>query len=877
MKIKFDYRIVAWSLIALAVVSCSRSKPRLSDTILLSNNWLIQHSARVNLPGSIVSGNILDTTGWYRATVPSTVMGTLTRNGLYKDIFMADSMKNVSQEPFSKSWWYRTTFKLPALKSNQHVMLKFDGISYYANIWLNSKLVASRDSVYGTFRTFSFDITSLLKESGNTLAVEVFRQEPGDFGLGFVDWNPAPPDNNMGIWREVSLNITGDVSLEHTWVRTDDITSDLDEASLSVITELVNHSSGTVTGDLIGNSDAFSFRIPVKLKAGEHRKMVLSPAEIKSLKISNPKLWWCNNMGDPNLYSLNLQFAEKNAVSDMKDILFGIRTIQTYFNSAGHKGFRLNGKDILIRGAGWTDDIFLRDTPERNEIQVQYVKDMNLNTIRFESVWGNSQNIYSLCDKYGLLVMVGWSCQWEWDEYLGKACDDYGGIKTDKDMDLMVKSLGNQIQYLQNHPSIFVWMVGSDKIPRPALEKRYRDLIGKMDNRPYLASASKRLSTVSGPTGVKMNGPYDYVGPSYWYTDTINGGAFGFNTETGPGPQVPVRESLLKMIPADKLWPINDVWNYHCNPSKTAFNNLNYFNSVLQQRYGSASNLDNYLLKSDVQGYEAMRAMYESFRANRPETTGIIQWMLNSAWPSFYWQLYDYYLLPTSAYYAAKKANAPLQLVYNYANHHLYLVNETMDKFEKLKARIRCVDLNGKELFSEERMLAIEENSTSDIFNVRPVAGISYLALELLNEKNELLADNFYWLSPKADEYAWDKTEWYYTPMKVSADFREFNSMAPAVVEMKYSHQVVNNQPVVEVKLTNTSDKPAFFIHLTLKDRDDKTIFPVFWDDNYISLLPGDSRAYHCRLPATSADQDGLGLYMSGWNVKEQLTRVDLK
>ena len=128
-------------------------------------------------------------------------------------------------------------------------------------------------------------------------------------------------------------------------------------------------------------------------------------------------------------------------------------------------------------------------------------------------------------------------------ELPGKACDEYGGIKTEADMDLMVESLEDQIRYLQNHPAIIVWMLGSDMIPRPALEKRYQELIASIDNRPYLAAASVRKSEISGPTGVKMNGPYNYVGPSYWYIDSVNGGAYGFNTETGPGPQIPVMES----------------------------------------------------------------------------------------------------------------------------------------------------------------------------------------------------------------------------------------------------------------------------------------------------------------------------------------------
>jgi exo-1,4-beta-D-glucosaminidase len=250
--------------------------------------------------------------------------------------------------------------------------------------------------------------------------------------------------------------------------------------------------------------------------------------------------------------------------------------------------------------------------------------------------------------------------------------------------------------------------------------------------------------------------------------------------------------------------------------------------------------------------------------------------MLNSAWPSFYWQLYDYYLLPTPAYYGARKANAPLQIVYDYGNHNLYLVNETLGKLTRLKARIRLVDLNGKELLSEERMLSAEANSALKVFTLPAIQGVTFLSLELLNEKNEILADNFYWLSPKADEYAWDKTEWYYTPLKVSADFRPLNYMPAADITLSFDHETVKGQTIIDVKLTNATNKTAFFIQMNLLDKDNKTIYPVFWDDNYVSLLPGDSRTYHCKLPAGQSSSGDISLVVSGWNVKEQIQKIGL-
>jgi exo-1,4-beta-D-glucosaminidase len=873
INIRAGWVKMAWLIMTLAMISCSKGKTTFSGRLRLDENWLVRQSGEVRAPGSVVSGEALDTTGWYKATVPSTIMGVLAGSGLYKDIFSADSLQHVSRKPFDQSWWYRTKFILHRLKDGQHAILNLDGISYCANIWLNGKLVAARDSVFGSLRTFSFDVTGLLRDPVNILAVEVFRYKTRDPGPAFDDWNPVPADNNMGIWRDVFLIITGDVALQHVQVRTDNLSGSLDEASLSIIAELVNHSSAPVNGRLIGKSEDFSFEIPVHLKRGERKKVTLGPEQVRSLHVSRPKLWWCSNFGDPYLYNLNIQFVIKNAISDVKDIPYGIRTVETYLNADGHMGFKLNGREVLIRGAGWTNDIFLRDSPERNEIQVQYVKHMNLNTIRFESFWGTGSNIYDLCDKYGILVMAGWSCQREWGNFQGKEWDESGGNKSDTGIDLMVRSLGDQIQYLQNHPSIIVWMVGSDRLPRPDLETKCSDLIRRTDNRPYLTSSGKRNGKISGHAGVKMNEPYNYVGPSYWYTDSLNGGAFGFNIETNPGPQLPVMESLLKMIPQDKLWPISESWNFPGHPSES-FGSPDIFNNALFQQYGRSANLENYLLKSDVQSYEAMRAMFEAYRVNRPKSTGIIQWKLNSALPSCYRQLYDYYLLPTAAYYAARKANTPLQIIYDYGNHDLYLVNETQNRFDKLKARIRLSDLNGKQLLSEELLLSIEGNCNRKIFSLPVIAANTFLSLELINDRNKSISDNFYWLSGRPDEYAWDKTERFYTPLKVPADFKQLNYIEPANVEMNCTHETFGNVLFIDVKLRNSLEKPAFFIHLCLKDKDNRTIFPVFWDDNYISLLPGDSRSYRCTIDAQKLSAAEVYLTVSGWNMKEQTAKI---
>jgi len=717
----------------------------------------------------------------------------------------------------------------------------------------------------------------LAKEKDNILAVEIFRAQPGDFNTGFVDWNPRPLDENMGIWRPVSIEINGKVGVKNTAVQSKVNTETLEEAWLTVKTELQNFSSESVSGELIGKIGENEFSFPVTLNANEKKEILLTSEDIASLYIKNPKLWWCNNLGEPNLHKLSIRFETGNNITDEEEITFGIREIDTYFTKEGHKGFVLNGKKILIKGAGWTDDIFLRDTKQSLETQLQYVKHMNLNTLRFESIWGTSQDVYDLCDQNGILAMVGWSCQWEWVEYLGKECDAFGGIHTEADMKLAVESLSDQIHWLRNHPSIFVWFLASDKLPKPELEIKYKDMIAKIDNRPYLLTAGTRTSEVSGPVGVKMNGPYEYVSPNYWFEDKVNGGAFGFNTETSPGANIPKLESIKKMIPEDKLWPINEAWNYHCTHSAVAFRDLNVNTLNLEKRYGKAVNLEDYLMKSDVMGYEAMSGMFEAFRARIPVSTGIIQWMLNSAWPSFYWQLYDYYLLPTSSYYATKKANAINQLIYDYSTHEIIAVNESLNSEKNFKAQITVYDFNSNLLKKETVSFDIETITSKSIFNLGAFKENVFLDLKLFDEKGIQIASNFYWLSNKKDVFDWEKTFWGNTPLKEYADFTNLNELPAAEITTEFSTKTAQNNVELTVTLENTNSKTGFFIYLNLLNEKGETIFPVFWDDNYVGVLPNEKRTIKCSIPKNLMASGKTKLVISGWNVKEKIHVLEIK
>lgn len=852
MKIASHYAKIGAGILAMLAMSCSSGFEPAKTFI--SDGWTLS------------SG---DST--YEATVPSTVMGVLTANGLYADAFEGDNYKNIDKSIFDTPWRYSRSIEVPAVPADGHAVLGFEGLGWGADVWMDGVKIASRDTLYGPYRRFELDITPYAGKTSR-LDIDVYRAQPGDPNIGFVDWNPRPADESMGIFRPVYVATTGAVDLRNPAVRSKVNTETLDEAWLTVEATLANKSSRPVNGVLKGSFEGGAFELPVSLEAGETRTVTLNADDNDVLHVKNPRLWWCHNMGEPEMYGMKLEFVADGALSDSENVNFGIRQIDEYFTPEGYRGFLLNGKNVLVRGAGWTDDIFLRNTPESNETEVQYVRDMNLNTIRFENFWGTSEDIYDLCDRYGLLALAGWSCFWEWENYMGCPGDDYGCISSERNMDLTVKSLRDQLLWLRNHPSIIGWFVGSDMLPRPELEKRYLEILPEIDDRPYIGAAKELTSELTGPTGMKMAGPYDYVAPNYWFDAQAPGGAFGFNTETGIGAQLPVEESIRRMIPADSLWPAGRVWDYHCTTAGEDMHSLDVLKDVIAKRYGTPENLKDFLRKADLVNYDGTRAMFEAFRVNVPKATGVIQWMLNSAWPSLYWQLYDYYLQPTAAYYSVKHANEPVQLIYNYGDHAVYAVNEGPAAVEAV-ATMKLYDVAGRPA-SDTKSVSVAPYGVTKVFDRPAFDGTGFLFLSLADAAGKNIARNQYCISSTDDVNDWSRSTWIRTPVARHGDFSGLKALAAADCTIK---EAVVNGNKLDVTIENASPCVAFFLRLALKDENGNLVTPAIWEDNYTSLEPNETRTISVDFSRAHNMPSRAVLELSGWNVAETTKHISNK
>jgi exo-1,4-beta-D-glucosaminidase len=875
--------LVLFSVIAAVMpTNASGEAPEEPDKIFLHEGWKLQSSCLFLAQGEQISTAGYKTNGWHSATVPTTVVAALVADKTYPDPYYGKNLRDIpgttypigknfsllsmpKDSPFHCSWWYRTEFTLPAAYNGRHVWLHFGGINNHANIWLNGHLVAGGKDIAGAYRTYEFDITTLLFSGGpNALAVETIAQTEKDLGINWVDWNPAPPDKDMGLWRSVYVESSGAVAIRHPMVATHFADASLNEAGLTVEAELKNASEATVSGRLDGQIEDVKFGQTVTLKAGETQTVRFTPDQFSQLRIRDPKVWWPYQMGAQNLHDLTFRFTVGEDLSDQQSLRFGIREITSELNAQGARQFYVNGKKILIRGGGWSPDMLLRQEHARLETDFRYVRDMNLNAIRLEGKM-ETDDFYDLADERGVLIMAGWCCCDHWEEWKRWQPGDLG---------IATASLRSQILSMRSHPSMLVWLNGSDGPPPADVETAYINVLKETDwPNPYISSASQKPTSVTGKSGVKMTGPYDYVPPDYWLTDTSKyGGAYGFNTETGPGPAIPLVSCLRKFIPPDHMWPPDSFWDYHAGSE--GFKNLNHFEGAMKAIYGAPSGLDDYETKAQVMAYDGERAMFEAYSRKKYTSTGIIQWMLNNAWPSTIWHLYDYYQQPAGGYFGTKKACEPLHVLYSYDDDSVVVVNSLYEKFSGLTVVAHVYDNSLHETFSREVKADVDADGIAKVLTLpakafSPGSPLYFVKLALQANNGKTVSTNFYWLSPKKNVYEWGKTDYKFTPVSSYEDLTALQNLPKTKLEAGGTSVSTVDGPEVHLTLKNPGEHLAFQVRFGVRKKgQDMEILPVFWEDNYIELMPGESREINAKYLPTTDISEPLEMTVAGWNIE---------
>jgi hypothetical protein len=811
---------------------------------------------------------------WYQATVPGTVLTTLVNNNVYPEpLYGENNRPNVIPESLARTaYWYRTEFTVPASFDGKQVWLNFDGINYVADVWVNAAQVGTMS---GAFMRGNFNVTALVKPGATAVLAVLIHPPPhpgdpwektvanqrgpngggvsgplGQDGPTFVaslgwDWVPGIRDRQSGIWQKVTLSPSGPVLVQHPFVTTDLPLPKTDSADVTIEATVQNISEAPQTGIFTGKLGDIVFKSDViTLPAKGAQVVKLTPATTPQLHIANPKLWWPNGFGEPHLYPLHISFDIKGASSDTKDFNVGIRKIQYSLPTmANPKNLVLvvNGVPVFAKGGDWGMDEALKRLPhDRLEAQIRLHKEANYTILRNWVGQSTSEDLFDLCDKYGILV---------WDEFF--QANPVNGLNP-LDMELYLANVRDTVLRYRNHPSIAIWCGRNEGNPPPAINTGNAQIIRELDQTRYYQSTS---SGEGGATGVVSGGGgYNWRTPAAFYR-TQN---LVFNTECGSA-SIPDLESIQAWMPEKDWFDVNfpnDDWAEH--DLVTGANNApgaGALQNVITARYGPFAGLPEFVRKAQLADYEAYRAMYESRMAHIfSPCTAIITWMSNPAQPCFVWQIYDYSLEPFASFFAVKKACEPIHIEMTQDIFHTVVVNHTATKLAAYSARIQIYNLDGTKKSDTAIPLASAPSSTStDLGAINFPAGgsaVHFVKLELRDAKGKLVSDNFYWRETKQD------------------DFTALDTIPDVALNSKIKRHDANGNCLLDVTLANPTKNVAFMAHLQLRDgRTNARVLPVYYTDNYISLPPGESKTITIEAAAKDLGHDQPLVVLDGWNV----------
>jgi archaellum component FlaG (FlaF/FlaG flagellin family) len=838
---------------------------------LIRENWIVKSSLLVNKNGQQLTTSNNKKTNWNTTSVPATVLTSLVRNGIYPNPYVSlnniqipdasDEFNNENNllkyshikgtNPWKNKYWYYTEFSVPANKLSQISWLNLGEINYRAEVWLNGKCIADSSEIAGMERKFRLPTTGIL-QSENKLAIAIYPPDhigkpapppiealahPGrnlgedamitkDYTkwdvLGW-DWQPGVRDRDMGITEDVYLTFTNAIELTDLYVTSDLNLPDTTRADVTVSANLVNHTNkvqdGKIKAQIKFEDIIIEMTQDFSVQPFEVKELIFNKDSHKLLRIINPKLWWPFGYGAQNLYNIELTAQTKDQQTAKAKTHFGIREVETYIGN-NERVYKINGEKIYMKGGNWVIDMMLNWTASRYEHDIKLTKAAGLNLLR---VWGPTgappKAFYDAADKHGVLI---------WQDFLN---DYWGTFKNTPgytpDYNLFKNNTIALVKKYRNHPSLIIWCGGNEG-PNPKEDLIVNEIIPKYDGRD-----SKHYLRISNADGLHGGGPYHTLAPEKYFTSEK---LHGFSSELGPSG-VPELESMKKfMHNTGKNWkagkfPLNSEWTYHDATDRFGSDErkFTHYHNLLVEMYGSPDSttingFNDYIKKAQLVNYDAYRSCIEAINAQLWEnSSGYALWKSNSSWPSVVWQVYDWYLQAHAGFYATKKANEPLHIQLNRATMEVDVINTRRYSQKNLTLSATLFDNNLNITWQKEIQSDIKENSVKHTGWIVPENDkISYLVLEIKNDSGVKISDNFYWLQK-------------------DNDFNAINKLPEAQSSAK-AKKIDETDSNVTYSLTvkNTGSHLAFMTSFKLRGKNSGSeILPSYWDNNYISLLPG--------------------------------------
>lgn len=857
-----------------------------ATTVELADGWGLASARVVGDDGAAISSAGYADPRWHAVrSMPATVLQALEDDGTYPNLYFGKNLRDeVPQDLWRQDWWYRTTFDAPA--GHTSYRLKLPGINYRAQIWLNGRMVADDRQVVGMYVDHDVDVSAAITRGApNVLAIRITPEralqdvdgvELADSWFDWINWNylgyqgPGKnpvngnsfvADRNAGIWKPVSLEASGPVTTTTGTVTTALPLPSTDSARLTVYATVRNTGAERVRGTVRARisrpgTPTVTVEQSVGLGPGETREVRFSPDDFAELRVQHPDLWWPYTMGSPNLYDLHIDFVQFGQSVDTFATRFGVREVAQFrddderFPELGRGGsfyLRVNGRDFLVRGATYTPDLLYDYDPAREDAILGYARDLGLNMLRLESKIP-TERFVERADELGIPLMVGWMCCNQWEKWPQWDAEDDRVAR---------ESLRSQITMLRSHAASFVWANASDGRPPAPVADAYHRILAELHwPNAVVDSVSSYAVDDRGERlwdGIQMAGPYSWRPPTYWFSGRYRA-ARGASAEQGDNEHVPPFASLRRFIPRDELWPINDFWYFHAgsNPDNAGLRSIQ---RAVNRRYGYSDDAEEFAAKAQLAHYESTRAQFEAFAAlGWADHKMTIYWMLNNHWPSFFGNLFDYYLRPGGAYFGAKKGLRPLSVVFDsyatgaHQNARVMAVNQSPDVAADVRVRVRTYDLNGRvrDDRSSAPMTLASGASTLALTLPRTVrdSRVFFVRCELLDRDGGVLADNTYWQSQQNDDVGDPDRDFAFQLDQASwADMTALNQMPRATLEVSARHAADGTgRDGVVIRLTNPTPRIAFFARAEVTaERDGDEILPITYDDNYVTVYPGES------------------------------------
>ncbi len=834
---------------------------------LRGGKWRLCRADRVKAGGGEISRPGFRADSWISATVPGTVLGSYILNGALPDPDYGAQNLMISEAFFLSDFWYRDEFEIPGFYSGRRVWLDFHGVNWKAEVYFNGIALGRID---GAFRRASFDASSLaMPGTTNALAVLVRKNDHphrttvkrlgdpgpngGEMGLDsptFLcssgwNWLPSVRGRNIGIWDEVRLRPAGDVSLIDPFVTATLPLPRTDLADLVIQATLRNEADSATTCRLRGSVPSCNlfFEIEANLQAGESRAVRLDSSSHPQLRLRSPALWWPNGYGPQTLHELELSVMatcagsgvalESDPVSDRKRVTFGIRQYG-YDSPDENLAIRVNGKRVVVFGGNWgMDEAFKLVDPATYDAWVRMHAHMNLNMIRN---WvGQTANpaFYEACDRHGIMV---WN-----DFWLANPVDG----PPPADENLFLDNVADTVKRLRNHACVALWCGRNEGYPPPGLDRGMRTLTGDLDGTRLYISHSGEAPVTGYP---KNGGPYE-IKDGRWYF--ANRGET-MHSELGLvcPPSV---ESLRAFMDERDLWPICDTWATHDWTQERC----ELFLDTMRTDYGEPEGIEDFSRKASAILTLNIRAFFETWQSRRGG--GVLMWMTHPSWPSFICQTYDYFLEPTAAYFAAKKACERVHLLWRPDDNRVQAANNLFDPLPGMLALAELRSTRGELLWSRGVKVDLPAGSTVDCFAIPPPttsAELEFIRLSLVDARGVQVSENSYWRGRERENY------------RSLASLPAANVVATATEE-KPAQSVPGGLWRVTATLTAGECGPvAFLLRLRLfAAGTGRRVLPSYWNDNFITLMPGETRSLAVDFGPPASGGEDVVVRVEGWNV----------